>query len=52
MPLQRCVTEKGKPGWKWGESGKCYPGKSGKARAKVQMRAIKASQARRGEKQS
>ena len=23
MPVQRCV-EKGKPGWQWGDSGKCY----------------------------
>ena len=24
MPLQRCETDD-RPGWKWGESGKCYP---------------------------
>lgn len=23
MPLKRCQNE-GKPGWKWGEAGKCY----------------------------
>lgn len=46
MPLQRC-TKNGKRGWKWGGSGKCYTGKGAKARAKKQMRAIKASQSRR-----
>jgi HK97 family phage prohead protease len=24
MPLQRCETD-GRPGWKWGDEGKCYP---------------------------
>jgi len=24
MPLKRCETD-GKPGWKWGDEGKCYP---------------------------
>jgi len=40
MPLQQCVTNKGKAGWRFGKHGKCYPGKSGKARAKAQMRAM------------
>lgn len=24
MPLMRCEGEEGRPGWKWGDSGKCY----------------------------
>lgn len=34
----------GSPGWKWGVSGKCYPGPQGKERAARQGRAIKSSQ--------
>lgn len=45
MPIKRC-TKNGKSGWKYGDSGKCYTGKGAKARAKRQMRAIKASQKR------
>lgn len=39
MPIQRCA-KKGKRGWRWGRSGKCYPNK---AKALQQMRAIKAN---------
>jgi hypothetical protein len=50
MPLQQCRKD-GKPGYKWGEGGKCYthrPGlksarKAAKAKAKKQGRAIEAS---------
>ncbi len=45
MPLQRCQSA-GRPGWKWGESGKCYPGPAGKSRAWAQGKAIKSSQGR------
>lgn len=43
MPLMRC-TSKGKSGWKWGKSGKCYTGPGAKKKALRQMRAIKANQ--------
>ncbi len=51
MPLMKC-TENGKPGYKWGESGKCYtytPGNeisrnNAKEKALKQARAIKANQ--------
>jgi len=49
MPIMRCKVGK-KSGWKYGESGKCYPNPGGKAKAIAQMRAIKASQARRKKK--
>lgn len=47
MPLKRC-TKDGKPGYKWGDSGKCYPytpgdeesRKRAKEKAKKQGRAI------------
>lgn len=42
MPLTRC-SSKGKPGYKWGDSGKCYTGKDAKAKAMKQARAIEAS---------
>lgn len=50
MPLMRC-SKNGKPGYKWGESGKCYTYETGnaasreaaKAMAKRQARAIYAS---------
>lgn len=29
MPLKKCSND-GKSGWKWGDSGKCYTGPSGK----------------------
>lgn len=49
MPVTRCQS-KGKPGYKWGESGKCYtytPGRilerrAAKQRARIQGAAIKA----------
>lgn len=41
MPVQRCQVQ-GKRGWKWGASGKCYIGPSGKPKAAAQGRAIKA----------
>ena len=44
MPLMKCKTPKGKSGTKYGKSGKCYTQKS---KAVKQMKAIKASQARR-----
>lgn len=47
MPFKKC-QRKGKSGWKYGDSGTCYTGKGGKAKATKQMRAIKASQSRKG----
>jgi hypothetical protein len=58
MPLTRC-SEDGKPGWKWGESGKCYTFTRGDAaseraarkKARDQAVAIAGNRARkRGEK--
>lgn len=46
MPLMQCTVD-GKPGWKWGRTGKCYTGKNGKKQALSQMKAIKASQTHR-----
>lgn len=43
MPIQRCTLEGGGQGWKWGESGHCYPTRAGALR---QMRAIKSNQAK------
>lgn len=37
MPLQRCESE-GRPGWKWGESGKCYTFTSGDEESETQAR--------------
>lgn len=50
LPLKRCNAE-GKPGWKWGDSGNCYPYTSGnvpseraaKGKALRQGRAIEAN---------
>jgi len=42
MPVQRC-TKNGKPGWRWGKSGKCYTGSGAKAKAAKQGAAIKAA---------
>lgn len=42
MPIQQCQID-GKQGWRFGASGKCYTGPSGKARARRQERAIRAS---------
>lgn len=41
MPVQRCQVDN-KPGWKWGESGKCYTGPDAKAKAAAQGRAAHA----------
>ncbi len=45
MPIMKCG--KGKKGFKFGKSGKCYIGKDAKEKALKQGRAIKVSQARR-----
>ena len=42
MPIQQCSV-KGVKGWKWGKSGRCYPGKGGRAKAVKQSVAIRAS---------
>jgi SPP1 gp7 family putative phage head morphogenesis protein len=42
MPVMHCQIN-GKKGYKWGESGKCYPGESGKIEALKQGQAIHAS---------
>lgn len=39
MPLKTCSVN-GKSGWKWGDSGHCYPGKAGKIKAIKQGVAI------------
>ncbi len=39
MPMMKCTTN-GKSGWKFGKSGKCYSGASGKALAEKQKRAM------------
>lgn len=42
MPLQKCTLDK-KPGWRWGESGKCYTYKPGnkKSEAAAKLKAAK-----------
>jgi hypothetical protein len=53
MPIQTCQFE-GKPGYKWGDSGKCYTYTKGSksseanalAKAQVQGRAVEASKNR------
>lgn len=52
MPVMACQT-KGKPGWKWGESGRCYTytkgDKASSAQAKKEARIQGAAiHARRG----
>jgi len=42
MPIQRCKSN-GRLGWKWGKSGRCYVGSGGRAKARRQERAIRAS---------
>lgn len=42
MPTQKCQS-KGKSGYRWGQSGKCFTGRDAKARAARQGRAIEAS---------
>lgn len=46
MPLKRC-NESGKLGFKYGESGTCYTGKTGKKKALKQAAAIKANTKRK-----
>ena len=58
MPIQHC-QEDGKPGYRWGEAGKCYtytPGNTrsqaeARLKAEAQARAIEASQAKEGKKE-
>lgn len=45
MPVMKCTVNH-KKGYKYGDSGKCYPGKAGKAKAAKQGRAIAISKAR------
>lgn len=45
MPVMRCQKDHTK-GWKYGQSGKCYTGKSAKSKAAEQGRAIAISKAR------
>lgn len=42
MPLKRC-NEDGKPGWKWGDRGKCYtyPPGDPKAEKEAKSKAVK-----------
>jgi len=42
MPIKRCYVD-GKPGFKWGDSGKCYTGKGAYQKALAQAKAIFAS---------
>ena len=42
MPVKKCKSN-GKSGWKWGNHGKCYIGKNGKAKAAKQGRAAYAN---------
>jgi hypothetical protein len=49
MPIQSC-TSNGKPGKKYGKSGKCYTGSDAKKKAIKQAQAIKASQMVKGTK--
>jgi len=43
MPIQPC-QDQGKPGFKWGATGKCYTGPNALKNAIKQMQAIKAQQ--------
>lgn len=45
MPIKKCSSG-GKSGKKYGDSGKCYTGKSANSKALKQMKAIKANQSR------
>ena len=49
MPFKTCSSG-GKTGVKYGDSGKCYTGKSARAKAGRQAAAIKASQAAKAKK--
>jgi len=46
MPLKKC-TSGGKPGWKWGDNGKCYTYNEGDARSEknAKRRAIRQGKA-------
>lgn len=44
MPVKRC-QKSGRPGYKFGDAGKCFTGPNAKAMAAEQGRAIKRSQA-------
>jgi hypothetical protein len=46
MPVQRC-TAKGKSGWKYGSTGKCYTGTDAKKKAIKQGLAVAHSQGRK-----
>ena len=39
MPIKKCQKD-GKSGWKFGDSGTCYTGPSGKAKAQKQAKAM------------
>lgn len=39
MPLKRCQSD-GKPGWKWGDAGKCYTGQNARKKALAQAVAM------------
>lgn len=43
MPIKKVYSSKKGTGYKWGNSGKTYFGKSGKSKAEKQMKAILAS---------
>jgi hypothetical protein len=49
MPLKRCQKDK-KPGWKWGDTGRCFVGRGARAKALRQGRAIEVSKMRRKQK--
>lgn len=46
MPIMRC-TLGGRPGWKWGESGRCYTGANAKEKAIKQGISVFISEAKR-----
>lgn len=46
MPVQECQIN-GQKGYKWGEEGICFPGKSGRSKAIKQGRAITISKIRK-----
>lgn len=46
MPVKKCQS-KGKSGWKYGDSGKCYTGKDAKKKAIKQGLAVAKSQGRK-----
>lgn len=49
MPIKDCQSN-GKPGKKWGDSGKCFTGKDAEEKARKQGQAIELSKKRKGEK--